>query len=93
MIVITGDRLRFRQAAESDLDYIMAVEQEPKDAEFIIPYDRSVHAAMLDGGNTKHFIIETLEGRAVGFVIVSGLENPYGELEFMRIMVAEQGHG
>ena len=93
MIVATSERLRFRQAEEADLKYIMAVEHEPVDAQFVIPYDIDVHRAMLNGDNTKHFVVETHEGEAVGFVIVSGLENPYGELEFMRIMVAKQGMG
>lgn len=93
MIVAKSERLQFRQAQEADLDYIMAVEHEPIDAQFVIPYDADVHRAMLDGDNTKHFIVETHAGEAVGFVIVSGLENPYGELEFMRIMVAKQGLG
>ena len=93
MIVATSARLRFRQAEEDDLDYIMAVEHEPADARFVSPYDIDVHRAMLNGDNTKHFVVETHGGEPVGFVIVSGLENPYGELEFMRIMVAKQGMG
>lgn len=93
VIVAKGSRLQFRQAEEADLDYIMAVEHNPIDAQFVIPYDVDVHRAMLNGDNTKHFIVETHEGEAVGFVIVSGLENPYRELEFMRIMVAKQGAG
>lgn len=93
VIVAKGARLQFRQAEEADLDYIMAVEHNPIDAQFVIPYDVDVHRAMLNGDNTKHFIVETHAGEAVGFVIVSGLENPYRELEFMRIMVAKQGEG
>lgn len=93
LIVANGKRLRFRQAEEADLDYIMAVEHEPNDAQFVIPYDEDVHRAMLNGDNTKHFIVETHKGEPVGFVIVSGLENPYKELEFMRIMVASKGQG
>lgn len=86
--------LRFRQAEESDLDYIMKVEHAEENAKFVIPYDLEKHKEMLNSENTKHFIVETVDGNnKIGFLIISGLANPYAEIEFMRIIMDVKGKG
>mgnify|MGYP007030620260 CR=1 FL=1 len=54
--------LRFRQAETSDLDYIMEVEHAEENAKYVIPYDLEKHTEMLNGENTKHFIVESADG-------------------------------
>ncbi len=86
--------LRFRQAETSDLDYIMEVEHAEENAKYVIPYDLEKHTEMLNGENTKHFIVESADGsEKIGFLIISGLANPFAEIEFMRIIMAVKGKG
>jgi len=86
--------IRFRQATEADLDYIMETEHAEENAQYVIPWPREEHERLLNIDNTKHFIVETADGtKKVGFVIVSGLKNPFQEVEFHRIIMAEKGKG
>ena len=76
-IIKTGKRLRFRQATEADMDYIMQVEYIPENAKYVIPYTREVHMQTLDTKSATHLIIETIDGKEkVGFLMIAGLDNP-----------------
>lgn len=93
-IITQSSAVRFRQAMADDLDYIMETEHAEENAKYVIPWTREEHAKLLNSDNTKHFIVETVDGLAkVGFVIVSGLKNPFQEIEFLRIIMAEKGRG
>lgn len=93
-IIKTGKRLRFRQATEADMDYIMQVEYIPGNAKYVIPYTREVHMQTLDTPSATHLIIETLDGsEKVGFLMIAGLDNPSKEIEWTRIIVDKKGHG
>jgi len=93
VIIKQSDRIRLRQATIQDLDYIMDTEHAEENAKFVIPWPREEHQKLLNTDNTKHWIVETTDGKPVGFVIVSGLQNPYQEIEFMRIIMADKGKG
>ncbi|MEG6585410.1 GNAT family N-acetyltransferase [Dendrosporobacter sp. 1207_IL3150] len=93
-IIKQSSIIRFRQAMDSDLDYIMETEHAEENAQYVIPWPKEEHARLLNIDNTKHFIVETADGfKKVGFVIVSGLKNPFQEIEFMRIIMADKGKG
>jgi len=93
-IVKTGTNLRFRQAAETDLDYIMDVEYITENAKYVIPYTRATHMSTLNTKGAVHLIIETIDGlEKVGFLMIAGLDNPAKEIEFTRIILAAKGKG
>lgn len=93
-IVKTGKRLRFRQATEADMDYIMKVEYIPENAKYVIPYSREVHMKTLDTPAATHLIIETIDGKEkVGFLMINALNNPDKEIEWTRIIVEAKGKG
>lgn len=93
-IITQSSAVRFRQAVLDDLDYIVETEHAEENAKYVIPWPREEHAKLLNTDNTKHFIVETADGgEKVGFVIVSGLKNPFQEIEFLRIIMAEKGRG
>ena len=93
-IIKTGKRLRFRQATEADMDYIMQVEYIPENAKYVIPYTREVHMQTLDTKSATHLIIETIDGKEkVGFLMIAGLDNPSKEIEWTRIILDVKGKG
>ena len=58
------------------------------------PYDLDKHNAVRNAGSAKPFIVETADGEdKIGFLIISGLANPFAEIEFMRIIMDVKGKG
>jgi len=93
-IIKTGRRLQFRQAEPADMDYIMKVEDRPENAKYVIPYTREVHMLTLDTPGAVHLIIETIAGQEpVGFLMITGLDNPSKEIEWTRIILDVKGKG
>ena len=91
-IIKQSEKLRFRQAEEADLDYIMETENDVENVTYIIPYSREVHAASLHTKDEIHIIVETADGsEKVGFLMIAGLDNPFKEIEFRRIIMAVKG--
>lgn len=94
MIVKRGGRLRLRQAAEADLDYIMKVEYAPENAKYVIPYPAEQHRETLHTKNAVHLIVESADGKEkIGFLMIAGLDNPFKEIEFTRIIMDVKGKG
>lgn len=93
-IIKQSDKIRFRQAQEEDLDYIMKVESAPENAMYVIPYPIEQHRETLNTPGAIHLIVETADGKdKVGFLMIAGLDNPFKEIEFTRIIMAVKGKG
>lgn len=93
-IIKKAGRIRFRQAVEADLDYILAVEFAPENAKYVIPYPREQHQETLETPGAIHLIIETIDGKEkLGFLMIAGIDNPFKEIEFTRIILAVKGQG
>lgn len=93
-IIKKSDKIRFRQAEECDLDYIMEVEFAGENAKYVIPYAREEHQATLNTANANHLIVETSDGsEKIGFLMIAGLCNPSKEIEFTRIIIEKKGKG
>ena len=62
-ILIEGQRLRLRKANESDLSYIIALEYDPENLKFIVPFDEDFHTEILNSDNSEKMdvIIEEIE--------------------------------
>lgn len=93
-IIKQGTRLRLRQAKEKDLAYIVAVEYAPENAKFVIPYPAEQHRETLCAKDAVHLIVETADGKEkIGFLMIAGLDNPFKEIEFTRIIMDVKGKG
>ncbi len=86
--------LWFRQAEESDIDYIMQTENIFENARYVIPYPKEQHLKTLHTKDAIHIIVETAGGgEKVGFLMIAGLANPFREIEFTRIIIDVKGRG
>ena len=87
-------RLRLRPTMSSDLDFVISVEQDPGNREFITPWDRTQHEGAIRFPDFRHFIVEAGDGYpSAGFVILQGCRNPHRSIELKRIVLMRKGQG
>ena len=89
-----SDALRLRPSMLSDLDAVVAIENDPHNLPFITPWDLTQHEAAIRIPDFRHFVIETGEGFGrAGFVILQGCRNPHRSVELKRIVLQPKGQG
>jgi diamine N-acetyltransferase len=87
-------RVRLRPTMQSDLTYVLSLEQDAQNLPFITPWDRTQHEAAIRFPDFRHFIIEGGEGLdAVGFLILIGCRSQHQSLELKRMVVHAKGQG
>ena len=75
-ILIEGRRLRLRRANESDLKYIIALEYDPENLKFIVPFDEDFHSEVIRSDNSEKMdvIIEEIDTQTrAGYFLLQGL--------------------
>jgi diamine N-acetyltransferase len=87
-------RVRLRPTMQSDLAYVLSLEQDEDNLPFITPWDRTQHEAAIRFPDFRHFIVEGGEGlEPVGFVILIGCRSQHQSLELKRMVVQGKGQG
>ena len=87
-------RVRLRPTMQSDLTYVLSLEQDAENLSFITPWDRTQHEAAIRFPDFRHFIIEGGEGlEPVGFVILIGCRSQHQSIELKRMVVQRKGQG
>src|SRR4051812_40011954 len=87
-------RVRLRPTMQSDLDFVLAVEQDPDNLPFITPWERTQHEAAIRFPDFRHFIVEAGPGlEAAGFVILIGCRSQHQSLKLKRMVVRSKGRG
>lgn len=87
-------RVRLRPTMQSDLPYVLSLEQDALNLPFITPWDLTQHAAAIRFADMRHFIIEGGEGlEAVGFLIFIGCRSQHQSIELKRMVVHSKGEG
>ena len=86
--------LRIRPTMLSDLDFVVAVEQDGRNLPHITPWERTQHEGAIRFPDSRHFIVEAGQDWAqVGFVILQGCRNPMRSIELKRIVLQTHGRG
>lgn len=89
-------RVRLRPTMQSDLAFVLTLEQDPANLPFITPWERTQHEAAIRFPDFRHFVIEGGVGLdAVGFLILIGCRSRHQSLELKRMVVQNkrQGYG
>jgi diamine N-acetyltransferase len=87
-------RVRLRPTMQSDLAYVLSLEQDEHNLPYITPWDRTQHEAAIRFPDFRHFIIEGGEGlEPVGFLILIGCRSQHQSLELKRMVVQGKGQG
>ncbi len=87
-------RIRLRPTMQSDLDFVLSLEQDPENLPFITPWERTQHEAAIRFPDFRHFIVEAgPDLDAAGFVILIGCRSQHQSLELKRMVVQAKGQG
>lgn len=87
-------RVRLRPTMQSDLDFVLSLEQDPANLPFITPWERTQHEAAIRFPDFRHFIVEGGAGlESVGFVILIGCRSQHQSLELKRMVIRSKGEG
>ncbi|MDB5871947.1 MAG: spermidine N(1)-acetyltransferase (Diamine acetyltransferase)-like protein [Ramlibacter sp.] len=90
----TTARVRLRPTMTSDLDFVLSLESDPENLEFITPWERTQHDAAIRFPDFRHFVIEGGDDlEAVGFLILIGCRSQHQSLELKRMVVRAKGAG
>ena len=92
MILASCGQIRFRYTRPADLDFVLESENHPDNAAFVSQWNRKQHQAAIDNPDCLHLIIEW-ELEPAGYLIISGLDNPSGSIELLRLVVTRKGEG
>ncbi|MCJ0762686.1 GNAT family N-acetyltransferase [Variovorax terrae] len=89
-----SSRVRLRPTMQSDLEFVLSLEQDQANQPFITPWERTQHEAAIRFPDFRHFIIEGgPDLDAEGFLILIGCRSPHQSLELKRMVVRTQGAG
>lgn len=90
----TQARVRLRPTMQSDLEFVLSLENDDANLPFITPWERMQHEAAIRFPDFRHFIIEGGTGLdAVGFVILIGCRSQNQSLELKRMVIQSKGEG
>ena len=90
--------LRLRPTLLSDLDFVVGVEQDPRNRPFSTPGERTQHEGAIRIPDFRHFIVESCaaaapDGGRAGFVTHQGSRNPHRSVELKRLVLQSKGQG
>jgi RimJ/RimL family protein N-acetyltransferase len=87
-------RVRLRPTMQSDLPYVLSLEQDPDNLPFITPWERTQHEGAIRFPDFRHFIIEGGPALApAGFLILIGCRSRHHSLELKRMVVQGKAVG
>ncbi len=86
--------LKIRPATEADLEFTMKAEEHADNRAFVSQGSLEAHQTAVSNPDYCYLIFETPENNnRVGYAISRGLQNPYYNIELMRIIITEKGQG
>lgn len=79
---------------QSDIGFVLSLEQDPANLPFITPWERTQHEGAIRFPDFRHFIIEGGQALAsAGFLILIGCRSRHQSLELKRMVVQNKGQG
>ncbi|MGG4552303.1 GNAT family N-acetyltransferase [Paenibacillus humicus] len=92
-MLLKSERLTYRSTMASDLEMVLAIENDHENRSYIIPWPRDQHMAALRDSDKRHIVIEDEAANPVGYMILAGLDSPHHSIELVRIVIAEKNKG
>lgn len=85
-------RIKLRPTLPADLTWVLAAEQHFENAPYVGQWSQARHEEAITTTDEAHLVAEQT-GQPVGYVIVTGLENPHLTVNLQRIVVVKKGNG
>ncbi|MRN54152.1 GNAT family N-acetyltransferase [Paenibacillus monticola] len=92
-MILHSEGLDLRSTTKQDLDFVLVAEQGEANRSFIGQWSREQHAAAIDDGDILHFIIQETLGEQMGYIILTGLQDPNLTVNIKRIVIQSKGRG
>lgn len=86
-------RLSLRPTTRDDLDFVMRAQDAEGNFAFIHARSPEEHQADASNMDKSHLIVQDENGQALGYVVLTGLTQRSGNIEFRTIVIAERGRG
>lgn len=86
-------RLTLRTTEVTDVPFVVDTERQEENRPFIGQWEQEQHLEALTNEDIRHLIIEDVDGKPVGYVIVMGLEDRNKSVCIKRIAIQEKGKG
>lgn len=84
----------FRETLEKDLDFVLKLESEKENAQFIGSWSLDTHKDSRKKSDIRHMIIyDKNTNQSIGYIILRGFESENNALEIMRIVSSVKGKG
>jgi len=89
-----SDIIVLRFTEESDLDFVVNSEREDENADYVVQWSREEHFNALQQEDIMHLIVEDKNThKAVGYVIIAGLQSSNHSIELKRLIICDKGKG
>lgn len=93
-IISKNEDIQLRKTEVEDLEFVIESERDYENAKFVGQWTKEEHLCSLDNEDILHLIIEKTDTKkAIGYVIIAGIQNPNNSIEFRRFVVCEKGNG
>jgi RimJ/RimL family protein N-acetyltransferase len=87
-------KIRARRTQVQDIPFVSRAERDAENAPYVGQWTEQQHSQALMQGDVLHLLFEDpASGKAVGFAILTGLENPNQSIELKRIIITDKGRG
>jgi ribosomal protein S18 acetylase RimI-like enzyme len=86
--------VRLRPTTATDLDFVLETEQHSENQAYVGQWSHQQHLAALTNPDYAHLLIESVShAQAVGYMIVTGLQDPDRNTNLKRIVITVKGQG
>lgn len=85
--------IRLRQTELKDIERVINMERDPENTPFIRQWTREQHIKSIAPGHYGHYTIRDEENGVIGYIILSGLDNPDKSIELKRIVIRKKEKG
>ncbi|MEL6262678.1 MAG: GNAT family protein [Cyanobacteria bacterium J06554_11] len=84
--------IELRPTRLADLSFVMSAERHAENAAYIDQWRQAQHETAIVSEDEAHFIVEQA-GKAVGYVVLDGMDSPHKSLLLRRIVILPKGAG
>ncbi len=79
---------------EKDLNYVLSAENHEANKPYILQWTKAQHLNALSNKDIMHLLIRDIKAHEpVGYLIMSGIEDPNKSIELKRIAITDKGKG
>jgi len=90
--LIESDKIIFLKTEIKDVDEIISIESQKENSNFIFSWPKQRHIEAINNTNELHVTIRDKD-LIIGYVLLSGIGDIHGSIEFRRIAIKEKGRG